>query len=172
MNANRKIFVLLALVLIFCVQALSQSVPKKNRSLPYKYGQSTINSARGKSLTTVVFEHWIRRSMFTCRISHVDIGFPKRAGATDINAAIHHRGSKGSGSKEVVAMKILVEMLVIILLAVPVALLIIFNAPGLGAILAMVLVAVALFVKAHRASATGKPQEMQQNKNAASKKAA
>lgn len=69
-------------------------------------------------------------------------------------------------------MKALVEILALILLAVPVALLIIFNAPGFGILLAIFLVAAVFFAKAHRASAHGKTQEPEPGKDAAFKNAA
>jgi hypothetical protein len=47
-------------------------------------------------------------------------------------------------------MKTLIEALTIILLAVPVAVLIIWNLPGLGALAAFVLLAGYLYYKAHK----------------------
>ena len=40
----------------------------------------------------VVFQHWIHRSMFTCRVCHVDVGFGMKAGATGIKAIDNERG--------------------------------------------------------------------------------
>jgi c(7)-type cytochrome triheme protein len=40
----------------------------------------------------VVFDHWVHRSRFTCRLCHVDIGFAMEAGGTDITAAKNRQG--------------------------------------------------------------------------------
>jgi c(7)-type cytochrome triheme protein len=40
----------------------------------------------------VVFDHWLHRSRFTCRLCHVDIGFAMKAKATEIRAASNRQG--------------------------------------------------------------------------------
>jgi membrane protein implicated in regulation of membrane protease activity len=67
-------------------------------------------------------------------------------------------------------MKILIVILAVILLATPVALLIIFNTPGLGILLAIFLVAVVYF--RHQTRSTAKTKGMQQKNDAGYKKAA
>ncbi len=94
---NRKIFTALVLILVscglFCGLALSQTGIKKKRPLPYEYGRVVIDNYSEKAnLAPVVFEHWIHRSMFTCRVCHVDIGFAMKANGTDIKAADNARG--------------------------------------------------------------------------------
>jgi c(7)-type cytochrome triheme protein len=41
----------------------------------------------------VVFDHWLHRAKFTCRLCHVDIGFAMEAEATDISAADNMNGN-------------------------------------------------------------------------------
>ncbi len=90
---NKRTFILLALILIFSGQPLSQTGVKKKRPLPYEYGRVIINNYSDKAdLTPVVFEHWIHRSKYTCRVCHVDVGFAMKAGATNITAADNARG--------------------------------------------------------------------------------
>jgi c(7)-type cytochrome triheme protein len=90
---NKKTLVALAVTLIFCLSALSQTGTKKRRPLPYEYGQVILDNYSDKAdMAPVVFQHWIHRSKFTCRVCHVDIGFAMRAGATGINAADNARG--------------------------------------------------------------------------------
>lgn len=73
---NRKIAVLVVLVLISSASILPQTGVKRKRPLPYDYGRVVINNYCEKSgRTPVVFQHWVHRSMFTCRVCHVDIGF-------------------------------------------------------------------------------------------------
>jgi len=90
---NKKALFALGLILVSCGQALTQTGIKKKRPLPYEYGRVIINNHSEKAnLAPVVFEHWIHRSKFTCRVCHVDIGFAMKAGATDIKAADNARG--------------------------------------------------------------------------------
>ncbi|MGB8322512.1 MAG: c(7)-type cytochrome triheme domain-containing protein [Candidatus Acidiferrum sp.] len=83
--------------LIFCAPGLSQIGTKKKRPLPYEYGREVINSNSGGSMdkgkmAPVVFEHWIHRTKFTCRVCHVDVGFAMKAGATEMTEADNERG--------------------------------------------------------------------------------
>jgi c(7)-type cytochrome triheme protein len=90
---NRKMFLLVSLILIFCFPTLSQTGAKKKRPLPYEYGQVVINNFSDRAgMDPVVFQHWIHRSMFTCRVCHVDAGFGMKAGATGIKAIDNERG--------------------------------------------------------------------------------
>jgi len=92
---SRKLFVASILFLIFCGQSilLAQSGTKKRRPLPYEYGRVVINNYSAKAdLSPVVFEHWIHRSKFTCRVCHVDIGFAMKANGTDIKAIDNTQG--------------------------------------------------------------------------------
>jgi c(7)-type cytochrome triheme protein len=60
---------------------------KRRRPLPPEYGRVVIaNRSEKAGLAPVVFDHWLHRSRFTCRLCHVDIGFAMKAGATDIRA--------------------------------------------------------------------------------------
>jgi c(7)-type cytochrome triheme protein len=55
---------------------------------PSEYGRVTINNySEDAGMAPVVFDHWLHRSMFTCRLCHVDIGFAMEAGGTNINKA-------------------------------------------------------------------------------------
>jgi c(7)-type cytochrome triheme protein len=90
---KRTAFIALALILLFCSSSLSQTGTKKKRPLPYEYGRVVINNYSEQSdLAPVVFEHWIHRSKFTCRVCHVDVGFAMKANATGIRAEDNARG--------------------------------------------------------------------------------
>ena len=66
---------------------------KKKRPLPPDYGKVVIaNYSERAGLSPVVFDHWLHRSKFTCRLCHVDIGFAMKAGGTGIRAADNMRG--------------------------------------------------------------------------------
>ena len=78
---KKIIVVLMLLVTVSFVWA--QGGVKKKKPLPSEYGRVTINNfSQQAGLPPVVFDHWVHRSMFTCRLCHVDIGFAMAAGAT------------------------------------------------------------------------------------------
>jgi c(7)-type cytochrome triheme protein len=80
------------LVFIFGI-AFAQTGVKKRRPLPYEYGRVVINNySEDFNFSPVVFDHWLHRAKFTCRICHVDIGFAMKAEATDIRAADNING--------------------------------------------------------------------------------
>ncbi len=60
---------------------------------PPEYGRVIIKNYSEKAgFAPVVFEHWLHRTNFTCRLCHVDIGFAMEAGATKITAAANSKG--------------------------------------------------------------------------------
>ena len=71
-----------------CAAASADEGPvKKRRPLPQEFGRVIIQNHSAKAgLAPVVFEHWLHRSKFTCRLCHVDVGFAMKAGATGIRA--------------------------------------------------------------------------------------
>jgi c(7)-type cytochrome triheme protein len=74
--------------------ALAEDAPaKKRRPPPQEFGRVVIkNHSEQAGLAPVVFDHWVHRARFTCRLCHVDIGFAMKAGATDVRAADNLRG--------------------------------------------------------------------------------
>ncbi|MBI5049267.1 MAG: hypothetical protein HZB54_10060 [Deltaproteobacteria bacterium] len=56
---------------------------------PAGYGTVILNryTGEGQVMKPVVFPHWLHRTQFTCKVCHNDIGFPMKAGATDIRKA-------------------------------------------------------------------------------------
>ncbi len=60
---------------------------------PQEYGRVIINNySSSAGLAPAVFDHWLHRAMFTCRLCHVDIGFAMEGGATKIKAATNRDG--------------------------------------------------------------------------------
>jgi len=63
------------------------------RPAPSDYGRVIIkNHSKSAGLSPVVFDHWVHRFRFTCRLCHVDIGFAMEAGGTNITAARNSEG--------------------------------------------------------------------------------
>lgn len=81
----------LAIVVLLTVITVVHAEPtsgKKRRPLPYEFGRVVMNNGSEKAgLPPVVFDHWLHRAKYTCRLCHVDIGFAMAAGGTDIKAA-------------------------------------------------------------------------------------
>jgi len=84
---KRALFFTVLLVFIMSI-AFAETGVKKRRPLPYEFGRVIINNySEAVHLAPVVFDHWLHRAKFTCRLCHVDIGFAMKAGETDIRAA-------------------------------------------------------------------------------------
>jgi c(7)-type cytochrome triheme protein len=91
----KKLFFLAVFVLALAgiVLASSGGGVKKKRPLPHEYGRVIINNYSEKAgFAPVVFDHWLHRSQFTCRLCHVDIAFGMKAGASGIKAADNMKG--------------------------------------------------------------------------------
>jgi c(7)-type cytochrome triheme protein len=69
-------------------------LPPAPPSQPSSYGRVALYSHASKpgSPGPVIFDHWLHRSKFTCRICHVDIGFAMTARATGITAESNRQG--------------------------------------------------------------------------------
>lgn len=66
---------------------------KKKRPKLHEYGNVLINNFSAKEkIGPVVFKHWLHRSMYTCRLCHVDIGFAMQAGETGITEKYNNDG--------------------------------------------------------------------------------
>jgi c(7)-type cytochrome triheme protein len=71
---------------LLCPGVLAQSIPSL-------YGRVVLDKYSSKAgLAPVVFDHWLHRSQFTCRLCHVDIGFAMQAQATGIRASNNQQG--------------------------------------------------------------------------------
>jgi c(7)-type cytochrome triheme protein len=80
---------------------------------PTEYGRVVINSASGKAgMAPAVFDHWLHRAKYTCRLCHVDIAFAMKANGTGITATdnkkgnycgVCHNGKMQSGGKAIFA---------------------------------------------------------------------
>lgn len=84
--------------LLLCLLSASaapagEGVAKRRRPLPHEYGQVVMdNHAERGRVAPVVFEHWLHRAKFTCRLCHVDLGFAMKAKGTDVKAADNAAG--------------------------------------------------------------------------------
>lgn len=109
----KKILVMLPAVILFTVAALAASGAETKATAPADYGRVIINSFSQKAgLAPVVFDHWLHRAKYTCRLCHGDLAFAMKAGGTGIKAADNqqgifcgacHNGKMQEGSRKVFA---------------------------------------------------------------------
>ena len=87
-----RTFALLALVI--AVSALAQGTGvRKRRPLPHEFGNVVMNNLSERNdVKPAVFNHWLHRSRFTCRLCHVDIGFAMQANGTTVHEADNLKG--------------------------------------------------------------------------------
>ncbi len=88
MKPAKRFFLLLCFFLLTPSKIPAFEVPKAET-----YGRVIIdNYSRKAGVPVAVFDHWLHRSMFTCRLCHVDIGFAMEARATGITAELNKSG--------------------------------------------------------------------------------
>jgi len=84
----RMVLMLLAAVMMISSAGTAGSAPA-----PAEYGRVVISNYSQKTgLAPVVFDHWVHRTQYTCRLCHVDIGFAMKANLTEIRAADNSKG--------------------------------------------------------------------------------
>lgn len=89
----RKLLYACLVLLSMVGLAWAEGGVKKKKPLPYDYGAVTINNySVQQGIAPVVFDHWVHRQYFTCRLCHVDIGFGMKANTTEIHAVDNNKG--------------------------------------------------------------------------------
>lgn len=87
MLAN-TLFFLVALLCLFPGPSFSGKIP-----LPQDLGKVVLDTTSKKAgMAPVVFDHWLHRATFTCRVCHIDIGFAMEKEATGITADLNMQG--------------------------------------------------------------------------------
>lgn len=94
-KSERWLFPLVFAWAVFCLTNISSaqmSSPAAPPQDPADYGRVILDTHSSTGPGGVVFDHWLHRSKFTCRLCHVDIGFAMRANATGIRAGTNRQG--------------------------------------------------------------------------------
>lgn len=83
---------------------------KKRAARPHEYGNVVMNNfSERNNMAPVVFNHWLHRAEYTCRVCHVDLGFGMEAGSTGVTeddnsfglfCGACHDGKEAFGPKE------------------------------------------------------------------------
>lgn len=86
---------LLSIVILLAMAGMAfASEGVKKRKQPYEYGTITIDNFSSKAgLAPVVFDHWVHRDKYTCRLCHVDLGFNMKINGTGITATDNMKGA-------------------------------------------------------------------------------
>ncbi|HBA88334.1 MAG TPA: hypothetical protein DCZ75_10210 [Geobacter sp.] len=88
-----KRMVLVCLILLASTGLIWGAGTKKKKPLPQDFGTVTIsNYSQQAGMPPVMFDHWVHRKNYTCRLCHVDIGFGMTANSTQIRAADNAKG--------------------------------------------------------------------------------
>src|SRR5210317_2090295 len=83
----KKVIFITGLLFSIIGIAFAQNGVKKRRPLPFEFGRVVINNySEAAHLSPVVFDHWLHRAKFTCRLCHIDVGFVIKAEMTAIRA--------------------------------------------------------------------------------------
>jgi c(7)-type cytochrome triheme protein len=72
--------------------AVAQLYLPKSPPPPPDYGKVILDNHSAAGPAPVVFDHWLHRSKFTCRVCHVDVGFAMAANATGVTANSNRQG--------------------------------------------------------------------------------
>ncbi len=85
-------FIFVAAIFVVSVAASAQIYLPQSPPQASQYGQVLLNNHAARGPGPVVFDHWLHRSKFTCRLCHVDIGFAMQANATGVSATTNAQG--------------------------------------------------------------------------------
>ena len=92
----RRSLVAAAAVSLLTMSALARAetpAARKGRPLPQEFGRVVLDNESTKAgVPPVVFEHWLHRAKFTCRLCHVDLAFAMAANGTKVKAADNAAG--------------------------------------------------------------------------------
>lgn len=93
-NERGFLFALICAVFFLTGGVFAQTyTPPLPPEQPYDYGKVILdNYSSSTGMGPVVFDHWLHRAEFTCRLCHVDIGFALRANGTGVAASANRRG--------------------------------------------------------------------------------
>jgi c(7)-type cytochrome triheme protein len=105
----KKAFLVITLLALSASLVFAQGMVKRAKRAD-KYGNVVINNFSEKNnIAPVVFNHWLHRAEYTCRLCHVDLGFGMQPNSTQMTEQDNldgmycgacHNGEEAFGPKE------------------------------------------------------------------------
>lgn len=90
-----KLLVAFTIALCFSVTAYARDYSQYMKYIPpaQYFGRVVMDNYSHKAdMSPVVFDHWLHRAKFTCRLCHIDIGFAMKAEMSETSAADNKSG--------------------------------------------------------------------------------
>jgi c(7)-type cytochrome triheme protein len=104
------IWLFLAALLFSSISSADTFGVRKRAKRPHEFGNVVMNNnSERNNIAPVIFNHWLHRAEYTCRLCHVDLGFGMEANSTgsteeDLNNGMYcgacHNGVEAFGSVE------------------------------------------------------------------------
>lgn len=89
----KRALILVLVLIMGATVTWAKSGMMKRKLPPYEYGSVTMNNyTQQGGIPHVVFDHWVHRQHYTCRLCHVDIGFGMTANSSKVRAADNMKG--------------------------------------------------------------------------------
>ena len=94
MKRTRYVSVIVVVVMLFIAFALEHSYGiRKKRPPHHEYANVVINNVSEKNnIAPVVFNHWLHRAQYSCRVCHVDLKFSLKANGSGITEGANNKG--------------------------------------------------------------------------------
>ncbi len=94
MKRTRVVSVIGVVVILFIAFALEDSYGiREKRTTHHEYANVVINNVSEKNnIAPVVFNHWLHRAQYSCRVCHVDLKFALKANGSGITEGANNKG--------------------------------------------------------------------------------
>ncbi len=81
-------------IMVFMTMAFADQLGfRKRRPAYHEYANVVINNFSAKNkIAPVVYNHWLHRSKYTCRVCHLDLKFAMKGGGTGITEESNNKG--------------------------------------------------------------------------------
>jgi c(7)-type cytochrome triheme protein len=94
MKNTGSLMMMIVVVTLFFMLSFEHSGAAMKKRLPHhEYGNVMINNlSEKKEIAPVVFNHWLHRARYTCRLCHEDLGFSMKRNGTKITESANEKG--------------------------------------------------------------------------------
>jgi len=93
MMKNRILGIIFLTAILTTLMVVESRAEQKKRLPHHEYGNVLMNNLSEKNnIAPVVFNHWLHRSMYTCRLCHEDLNFSMKRNATKVDEEANKKG--------------------------------------------------------------------------------